>query len=84
MTDFKEIEDSELEAVSGGTDTLEQRKEKVIKTIKALYPQAPAEIISKITDAIRSYGFKAAKALAQRLTKDLPLYQGIADLIPEL
>ena len=83
MTDCMELNDDELNAISGGTLSLDQEKEKIIAKIKSLYAWAPDEITSKIIEAIRNYGFKAAKSLAQKLTKSYPLLKDLPDLIPD-
>ena len=85
MTDCTELNDNELNAISGGTLSLDQEKEKeeIIAKIKRLYPWAPDEITSKIIEAIRNYGFKAAKSLAQKLTKSYPLLEDLPNLIPD-
>ena len=71
-----ELDDSVLENVNGGMTVQE-----VTSKIDQLYGAAPKEIVSKIKEALNTYGFKAAYSLAVKLTKGTP-WKGICNLIP--
>lgn len=81
MKTKEELNDSELEIVNGGTTATKAEIDGIKETINALYGFVPEEIRNKIIEAYEKYGKKAAKALAQQLTKNHPTWAGIADLL---
>ena len=72
-----DLTDDALSDVTGGITA-----DEIIQKIKDYYAWVPKEILDKITTSISTQGFKAARALVERLAKNMPTIKGIADLIP--
>ncbi|MBQ0037199.1 MAG: hypothetical protein KBS74_00845 [Clostridiales bacterium] len=81
MKDKEKLDDFELDNVTGGTMTTQEKIEFVKKNIENFYGFVPENIRTVIIAAYEQGGKDMARSLAQRLIKNHPTWSGIVDLL---
>lgn len=77
----EELNSTDLEMIHGGTADEKAEMDAIIKSIDAKGTAIPNQIRDEIIKTYKTYGKKAAKGIAEKLTKGHPEWANIVDLL---